>query len=299
MAVHPLALSRLAPLAQANSTRIRFRQASRRGAAALLCCACCCSVDTRSSDMRHALARLMPFPSTLLPPQVACEPPQNIQVVVEQYSLAGEGYMRLHLEQVGGTGDVVGLWLRSRAGAGGAPTDAAAAGLMPGYRQMALVPGTASWTVRWVGEEVGRERRACRKEGSCMLPQALAEHVPPTPHLHTAVACPPRPSTSSSTPPAPAPCWPCEPRRWMAVLPAALASLQKHPHPASVPCCPTLPHKSAVRSSPAPAPQAPSPLPFKSVRRPAPVPSLSLPRRRLHSLQQRRRCLLLSPHRRL
>ena len=32
-------------------------------------------------------------------PQVECEPPSNIQVVVEQYSLSGEGWLRLHLEQ--------------------------------------------------------------------------------------------------------------------------------------------------------------------------------------------------------
>lgn len=40
-------------------------------------------------------------PTSALPPlQVACNPPQDMQVVVEAYNLGGDGWLRLHLEQV-------------------------------------------------------------------------------------------------------------------------------------------------------------------------------------------------------
>lgn len=60
-------------------------------------------------------------------PQIACQPPSNIVVVVEGFSLLGDGWLRLHLEHVAGSGGIKALWVRTE-GSGDAGTNATQAG---------------------------------------------------------------------------------------------------------------------------------------------------------------------------
>ncbi|KAI3438682.1 hypothetical protein D9Q98_001102 [Chlorella vulgaris] len=84
------------------------------------------------------LSRLAPVTQAAIP--VTCQPRSNIEVVVEGYSLLGPGWLRLHLEQVGGSGGIIALWLRSTA----ASDDAAS------WRELTNVAGTAAWELSGV-----------------------------------------------------------------------------------------------------------------------------------------------------
>ncbi|EFN57490.1 hypothetical protein CHLNCDRAFT_143026 [Chlorella variabilis] len=68
--------------------------------------------------------------------QIACQPPSNIVVVVEGFSLLGDGWLRLHLEHVAGSGGIKALW--SQVEQSGA------------WRQLSNVAGTASWQLSGV-----------------------------------------------------------------------------------------------------------------------------------------------------
>lgn len=70
---------------------------------------------------------------------------------MEQYNLAGDGYLLLHLEQVGGSGGVEALWMRAADPA--TVADAAQAGLTPRWHQLTNVNGTARWELRCVAED--------------------------------------------------------------------------------------------------------------------------------------------------
>ncbi|PRW59396.1 Solute carrier family 35 member F6 isoform B [Chlorella sorokiniana] len=101
-----------------------------------------------------AFARLANLSRNAIPVryrQVACQPPENIQVVVEAYNLGGEGWLRLHLEQVGGTGGIQSLWIRSTPSEGSpAATDASLAGLQSQWRQLNNLNSTAAWELNGV-----------------------------------------------------------------------------------------------------------------------------------------------------
>lgn len=59
---------------------------------------------------------------------------------MEEFSLLGGGWLRLHLEQVGGTGGVQALWLRSSS----VPAEETSA-----WRRMTAVAGNVSWELGW------------------------------------------------------------------------------------------------------------------------------------------------------
>ncbi|KAL4433678.1 hypothetical protein ABPG75_000119 [Micractinium tetrahymenae] len=69
--------------------------------------------------------------------QVACQPPAPIVISVDDYDLQGQGYLRLHLERVGGSGGIKALWARSTA-AGDA------------WSQLSNINGTAEWELSGV-----------------------------------------------------------------------------------------------------------------------------------------------------
>lgn len=112
LALHPLTFARLANLSR-NAIPVRYRQAS---AAALW--PAVPQLLLKAQDERlpsaHLVGGACPLRPSCCPPthtpsihpsplcQVACQPPDDIQVVVEAYNLGGEGWLRLHLEQASG-----------------------------------------------------------------------------------------------------------------------------------------------------------------------------------------------------
>lgn len=166
--------------------------------------------------------------------QVACEPRSSLSVAVEQYSLGGEGSLRLHLEQVkclapaapspslpswgvtaqnrpccaqhtpcppplqvGGSGSIQALWARTTPATSPA-TSALEAGLQPDWRKLSNVNGTAAWELRWAAGSCGAQCASCALADSCL------------PALPVAACRPPR-WTCSCTPPTAHPCWQREP----------------------------------------------------------------------------------------
>lgn len=204
LALHPLAFARLANLSR-NAIPVRYRQARN---------SCSPAAESRTLSSAggwrrkcHCMCHIAPAPaahtSALPPVQVACDPPQDMQVVVEAYNLGGDGWLRLHLEQVsvdslagvqhlpgkdhpmipallclpshvkeeagrharlpvhcppsitsphvqvGGSGGIQSLWMRSTPSDGAdAATDATLAGLQSQWRQLTNLNGTAAWELR-------------------------------------------------------------------------------------------------------------------------------------------------------
>lgn len=95
-----------------------------------------------------------------------------------------------HSAQVGGSGGIQGIWLRTTPSEGGtAPTDAAQAGLQAQWRQLSNVNGTAAWQLRWA---VCTCACLCRCAGAHRMPwprsSLWVQHHSLSPHLS---ACPP------------------------------------------------------------------------------------------------------------
>lgn len=113
LALHPLAVSQLAPLSR-EAIPVRYRQVRGLGvggAGAGVGCAQqvgpCQTAGFHSpwlsiSKVRwRRCAPLHPKTTPVWPPlQVACRPPGNVIVTVEQYSVLRGGWMRLHVSQV-------------------------------------------------------------------------------------------------------------------------------------------------------------------------------------------------------
>ena len=117
VSLNPVAFSSLAPLTTA-AIPVRYRQARTPGqprrAISL----------PRPPSLTCPLAPLRCRPPALL--QVACSPPDNIVVVVEQFSTLRGGWIRLHLEQARGVSPCWVGWCLRRSGAGcGTPVAAA------------------------------------------------------------------------------------------------------------------------------------------------------------------------------